>query len=189
MELWPENNPITRLKHSGIILLTALFLGTFLLAKHLDGFSPLMPIPITANLYSASYFFICLIIILWLGIKCLAVESEGETVKYGLSIYGFFIFAWLLFIGFKLLNIKADISSPQKIEVTIVGKHVNTGKGGSSKFLDVAVANSKTLRYRFRVTNHVYFESKVKDKFKLWIKKGYFNEPWVLSYKKAEKLA
>ena len=185
MELWPDNNPIARLKHGGIILLATLFLATLLLAKYLEAFPPLMTIPITAKLSSVSYFFICLFILLALGIKCLAVESEGETLKYGLSFYGVFIFAWLLWIGFKLLNIKADISPPQKVEVIIIGKHVNVGKGGSSKFLDVVVAN-KTIRYRFKVTSIVYFESKIKDKFNLWYKKGYFNEPWVLSYKKVE---
>lgn len=186
MELWPKNNPIARLKRGGIILLATLFLATLLLAKHLEAFPPLMTIPIAAKLSSVSYFFICLFILLGLGIKCLAVESEDETVKYGLSFYGFFIFAWLLWMGFKLLNIKTDISPPQKIEVIVIGKYVNVGKGGSSEFLDVVVANSKTIRYRFRVTSSVYFESKIEDKLNLWYKKGYFNEPWVLSYKKVE---
>jgi hypothetical protein len=187
MELWPENDPIARLKHNGIIVLVTLLLATLLVGKYLEAFPPLMTLPITAKLSSVSYFFICLFVLLGLGIKSLSEDSKHKALKYGLGFWGFFIFAWLLWIGFKLLNIKADTSPPQKIEVIVIGKHVSTGKGGSSEYLDVVVANSKAIRYRFRVTSSVYFKSKVKDKFNLWYKKGHFNEPWVFSYKNLEK--
>jgi len=189
MELWPENDPTTRLKHNVIIVLATLFLATLLVGKYLEAFPPLMTLPITAKLSSVSYFFIFLFILLGLGIKCLSEDSKDETIKYGLGFYGFFIFAWLLWAGFKLMNVKADTSSPQKLEVIVIGKHVNVGKDGSSEYLDDVVANSKTIRYRFRVTSSVYFKSKVKDKFNLWFKKRHFNKPWVLSYKNLEKLA
>ena len=191
MELWPENDSIARYKHTGIAIIGILFLVTLILAKYLEGFSSLMTLPITASPSSSSsaYFFICLIVLLGLGLKCLSESDKLKGVQYGLAFWGCFLFAFVIWVGFNLLNVKADSSIPKKIQVNVIGKYSLAGKGGSSEYLDVVEVNGKEVKYRFRVTANVYFKSNVNDKFNLWIKQGYFNRPWVTTYNKLDKLS
>lgn len=188
MELWPKDDSIARYKHTGIAVIGMLFLVTFILAKYIEGFPSLMTLPITANPSSAAYFFICLIVLLGLGIKYLSESDKLKGLQYGLAFWGCFLFAFIIWVGFNLLNVKADSSTPKRIQVNVIGKYSLAGKGGSSEYLDVVEVNGKEIKYRFRVSTSVYFQSNLNDKFNLWIKQGYFNRPWVITYNKLDKL-
>lgn len=188
MKLWPKNDPTACLQHTGIVLLVTISVVTLTLAEHLEKFPSLMALPITTNIYSVIYFLSCLTVLLGLGVVFFLENDKYKSVLYGLGFWAFLVFIFLFWISFRLINVKADSSKPQRIEVVVIGKHIDQGKAGSSEYLHVAEIDNVNNHYQFRVTYSAYLQSKVKDKLNIWIKKGYFNDPWVLSYEGSGKL-